>query len=296
MSPTACDIQELLALKYPARRFALRRLGLRPLPATPGNVPRLRGRGMTFDEHRSYQPGDEPRFIDWRVTARTGEMHVKLFKEEHEQPVHLILDRRSSMQFGSQRQFKSVLATQALSLLGWTAAHSRERLGGIVWDEALHDCKPRLGAPGLLPWLRHATTAQSARAPDASTSWSQLAQHTRRSLGPGAIVIIASDFRGLDQDGIRSWSEAMRAHQLILLPITDPLETSPPPQGQFPLQYGDEVVWLDFAQDGVAWRAHYAQQQTAWENLARSARALVLPLSTEHTALAQLAPHLVASP
>jgi uncharacterized protein (DUF58 family) len=296
MSPTACAIADLLALQYPARRFALRRLGLRPLPATPGSVPRLRGRGMTFDEHRSYQPGDEPRFIDWRVTARTGEMHVKLFKEEHEQPVYLILDRRSNMQFGSQRQFKSVLATQALSLLGWTAAHSRERLGGIVWDHSLHDCKPRLGAPGLLPWMRHACTAQLAQQTDAQTSWSQLAQHTRRSLGPGAIVVVASDFHGLDQDGIRSWTEAMRAHQLIVLPITDPLESQPPVRGQFPIQQGQDIVWLDFAKDGAAWRAHYAQQEQAWRALARSARALVLPLSTKDTALAQLAPHLVASP
>lgn len=296
MSPTACDIQELLTLQYPARRFALRRLGLRPLPATPGSVPRLRGRGMTFDEHRTYQPGDEPRFIDWRVTARTGDMHVKLFKEEHEQPVHLILDRRSSMQFGSRRQFKSIVATQALSLLGWTAVHSRERLGGIVWDHALHDCKPRLGAPGLLPWLRHACAPQSVDQADTATSWSQLAQHTRRSLRPGAIVVVASDFRGLDTDGIRSWSEAMRAHQLILLPVSDPLEDDPPQRGRFPLQHANGIVWLDFAKDGAAWRAHYAQQQQAWQALARAARGLVLPLSTQQTALAQLAPHLVASP
>ena len=96
------------------------------------NLSVFQGRGMEFDESRSYQPGDDARTIDWRLTARTGAMHTKLFHEERERPVQLLVDLRSGMQFGTRKQFKSVLGATIAAKLAWTAIDGGDRVGGFL--------------------------------------------------------------------------------------------------------------------------------------------------------------------
>ncbi|MBT5031007.1 MAG: DUF58 domain-containing protein, partial [Proteobacteria bacterium] len=91
---------------------------------------KFRGRGMEFEEVRQYQPGDDIRNIDWRVSARTGGTYTKLFCEERERPVHIVVDQRNSMFFGSAQRFKSVLAAEVASALAWAALAGSDRIGG----------------------------------------------------------------------------------------------------------------------------------------------------------------------
>lgn len=294
MTGAEIPLEALLQLQYPARHFALNRLGLRPLRATSGHVPRLRGRGMTFEEHRSYQPGDEPRFIDWRVSARTGQLHVKIFREEHERPVWLLLDRRSGMHFGSRLQFKSRLAAEACALLGWTAAHGRERVGGVVLDGGVHRSPVGSGVHGILPWLRTAASPPSAPQNNAEPSLQLALLHLRRTLRPGSLLVISSDFADLNADAESQLHEIARHCQLILLPTVDPLESAPPSSGRFPVRRDGSVRWIDFGQkpQRAAWCQHYARRAENLRSLAQSTRAILLPLHTSDPAVEQLAPAL----
>ena len=90
------------------------------------------GRGMEFDESRLYQAGDDVRTIDWRLMARTGRVHTKLFHEERERPVRMLVDARPSMRFGTRDSFKSVLAARAAATLAWAARDAGDRVGGIL--------------------------------------------------------------------------------------------------------------------------------------------------------------------
>ena len=120
---------------------------------------RSKGRGMEFDEVRHYQTGDDIRAIDWRVTARTGKTHTKLFREELERPVLITTDLSASMHFGSQLLFKSVQAAHLASLVAWHAKNRGDRLGGIVFNQHEHlELKPRSRKEGVLHYL-HALTA-----------------------------------------------------------------------------------------------------------------------------------------
>ena len=97
---------------------------------------RQRGRGVDFEEVRLYAPGDDIRTIDWRVTARSGDPHTKLFQEDREQPIVLMVDLRSPMWFGSKNCFKSVLASHVASVLAWAGLEAGERVGGIAMTDA----------------------------------------------------------------------------------------------------------------------------------------------------------------
>ncbi len=97
-----------------------------------GYLSPFRGRGLEFDEVRAWEQGDDPRTMDWRVTARTGTPHVKIYREERERPVILLADLGPSMRFGTRRALKSVACAEAAALIAWAAADNGDRVGGIV--------------------------------------------------------------------------------------------------------------------------------------------------------------------
>ena len=137
-------------------------------------VSRIRGRGMEYSESRIYLPGDDIRRIDWRVTARTGRPHTKLFHEERDRPVLFVVDLGAHMRFGTRGAFKSVVAAEAASLLAWAAAENGDRVGGLVpggglrpspasWvgDAVRSGCFERLPEPGSR--RMHGPTAADSR-------------------------------------------------------------------------------------------------------------------------------------
>lgn len=95
----------------------------------------FRGQGLEFDSVREYVPGDDIRTIDWRVTARTGAPHVKLFKEDRERHMTLCIDMNSSMRFGTRNTFKSVQAARVMALLGWQGIENHDRVGACLFGD-----------------------------------------------------------------------------------------------------------------------------------------------------------------
>ena len=124
-------VDELLALRRDALGLDLTSRYRVSSTLAGGYRSKFRGRGMDFDEVRTYQPGDDIRNIDWRVTARTGKPHTKLFKEERERPVFLLIDQSKHLFFGSRNALKSVVAARAASLLVWASINAGSRIGGI---------------------------------------------------------------------------------------------------------------------------------------------------------------------
>ncbi|MCK4834519.1 MAG: DUF58 domain-containing protein, partial [Gammaproteobacteria bacterium] len=118
----------------------------------------FKGRGMEFDESRIYQAGDDIRNMDWRVTARTGSAHTKVFCEERERPVLLWLDLSTSMMFATRKKFKSVIAAEIASLIAWSAAKNNDRLGGLIFSSDEHvELKPKRGKTAVLDFIGRCT-------------------------------------------------------------------------------------------------------------------------------------------
>jgi len=199
---------------------------------------RSKGRGMEFDEVRHYQTGDDIRAIDWRVTARTGTTHTKLFREEIERPVQIATDLSSNMLFGSQLLFKSVQAAHLAALVAWHAKGRGDRIGGIVFNQYQHtEIKPRSRQQGVLHYLHalitchqnselRTTTVNNTE--DNLLAFEQNCLRIRQISRPGSLVYMITDGHNINQEAIRHLANVSRHCELIVCLISDPLEQALP--------------------------------------------------------------------
>ena len=210
----------------------------------------FKGRGMEFDESRLYQPGDDIRSIDWRVTARTGKTHTKLFREERERPVLLWVDYRRSMFFGSRNSFKSVVAAKAAAILAWSAAQHGDRLGGLVFSETLHqELRPQRGKSATLHFIKkladHSAWDNFKQTVTDNTSGNHALNRLRRVARPGSLIFLISDFRHMDNSTQSSLAQLTRHNDVVMLFISDPLEAALPPAGYYRVSNGIDEVGID---------------------------------------------------
>ncbi len=199
---------------------------------------RSKGRGMEFDEVRHYQNGDDIRAIDWRVTARTGQTHTKLFREEIERPVLIATDLSTSMFFGSQLLFKSVQAAHVAALVAWHAKSRGDRIGGVVFNQHNHtELKPRSRQQGVLHYL-HALVkshAESAIAcndaidhTQAKIAFEQNCARLRQLAKPGSLVYLITDAFNLTDEAVRHLASVSQHCELVVCLVSDPLEQQLP--------------------------------------------------------------------
>ena len=147
-------LSELIEMRHRVREVQLFSTPSQRSPLIGLHHSKLRGRGVDFDQVRVYQAGDDVRTIDWRVTARTQEPNTKLFHEERERPIFIMVEQSCRLFFGSGQMFKSVLAAQAASLIGWAALGHNDRVGGLVFGDNEHyEIKPRRSKQSLLQLL-----------------------------------------------------------------------------------------------------------------------------------------------
>ena len=175
-----------------------------------------KGRGVEFDESRPYQPGDDLRTIDWRVTARTGKPHTKVFREERNRPVFVWLDLRRPMLFATRGAFKAVRAAEVAALVAWSAVANGDRLGGLVFSETEHhEQRPALGARAALRLFQTVCTQSfwqpPATAETLETDAERALQRLTRVARPGSLIFLVSDFRRLGPDYERYLQRARRA-------------------------------------------------------------------------------------
>lgn len=249
----------LIQLRHAAQSLPLKSAKVRALQAGQYYSP-FRGRGMEFDEVRLYQPGDDVRSLDWRVTARTGKAHTKLFREERERNVYVWVDFRSTMFFATRGVFKSVLAAQIAALLAWSAHHQRDRIGGLLFSDQLHhEFKPRGGKSGVLHLLQQLSemTLQNTGSIDnrelkntdddqnQTQAIYQALARLRRVAKPGSLIFLISDFRGLDEQCESVVTQIARHNDIVMMFLHDPLEQQLPEEGIYRIGDGQQVLPID---------------------------------------------------
>ena len=250
-SPVSVSQAGLIRLNGPARAIALDVLRINSLQ-TGAYVSHFRGRGMEFDESRPYQPGDDPRNIDWRVTARSTEAYTKLFREERERPVLVVVDLRSNMHFATQGSFKSVIASRAAALISWAAQHRGDRLGGLIFGDSTHrELKPKLGRQAALRYVHelvnHPDWKRSAEGPakDEEPPLTRAMAVLRRVARPGSLVVVISDFVGFSRAAQAYLTGVARHNEVLAVFVSDPLEHELPPPGRYRLVSNDVELAID---------------------------------------------------
>jgi len=248
-SPVSVSQAGLIRLNGPARAIALDVLRVNSLQSG-AYVSHFRGRGMEFDESRPYQPGDDPRSIDWRVTARSTTAYTKLFREERERPVLLMVDLRANMHFATRGCFKSVNASRAAALLSWAAHHRGDRLGGLIFGDTTHrELKPKLGRQAALRFVHelvdHPDWQTRERSDGGEKHLTQAMSALRRVTRPGSLIVILSDFQGLSRTAQSYLSSVARHNEVLALFLSDPIERQLPPPGRYRLVAGEEELAID---------------------------------------------------
>jgi len=239
---------------------------------------RFRGRGMDYQESRVYQPGDDIRSMDWRVTARSGHAHVKLYQEERERPVVVMIDLGPGMFFATRGAFKSVIAARAAALIGWAAIQNGDRIGALLFNGGHHEIRPLGGQRGVLRLIRELVSAtdpaQAMTDHALNTDSSHLNEallRLRRVARPGSLVFILSDFYAINEDSRRHLQDLRQHNDIVACQIVDALELEPPAAGRYAISDGVHTGLLDTrsAARRAAYTEYFASHHRAVRDLMR---------------------------
>lgn len=286
------SLRDLVRLRARSRGLELGARHLSLAAESGGYASIYRGRGLEFDEVRAYQTGDDARSIDWRVTARRGKPHTKLFREERERPVFLLVDLHSGMYFGTRVRFKSVLAAVAASLIAWSAQRAGDRVGGIVSGEnAMRLLPPRARRAGVMAMLNAIVQCQpTAAAEPVEGQLDAALERLVRMVRPGSLVFVLSDFSRLGGTAERALGSIARHCDVLLGFTQDPLEAEPPPPGRYRLGTPGAQVMLDTSVPATVarWREAFERRSDRVRQLCIRYRLHPLPLVTSDDPLLSL--------
>ncbi|MEZ9490445.1 DUF58 domain-containing protein [Vibrio breoganii] len=224
------DLKSLRLMKYKATGFDF----LPPQPVnsllTGRHVSKLRGRGLNFEEMRHYHIGDDIRTMDWKVTMRTGKPHVKIFSEERERNVYLLVDQRTNMFFGSTGKMKSVVAAEIAALIAWKVTDSTDRVGAIIYNDTVAvPIAPQRSANHVLKILNEIVIKNQQLkvgiAEDSQgNSFSKLFHQAKRLVKHDALVILITDGYGYNEQSEEQIKTLCKHNDVVLCHVTDPLE------------------------------------------------------------------------
>ncbi|KAB7762895.1 DUF58 domain-containing protein [Xanthomonas maliensis] len=252
---TRPTLAELVALRGAAHVRGQRGRGrhgiIGPVPAA------TRGRGMEYAESRDYVAGDDARHIDWRVTARTGRAHTKLFQAERERLSLIVADTAPSLYFGTRLRYKSVQAARVGAVAAWLAQRQGDRIGALRGTASEAPVPPRAGQHGVLPVL-DALTRWYAQPPIDDAGLEVALDHAARLLRPGARLTVLADARSAAGISATRWSGLALHHEVVVIVLLDPLELTPPPRA-LAFEAGGERITVDLssAAGRARWQAEF---------------------------------------
>ena len=241
----------------------------------------FKGRGMNFEDVRAYNAGDEVRFIDRNVTARTGDLHVKNFTEERELTVFLLVDVSASGAFGSVSQTKRELAAEVASLLAFSAIGNRDKVGLLLFSDAVELFLPaRKGRSHVLRLIREVLYYEPR---GRKTDIAAALEYFNRVVSRRAVVFLFSDFAAPDFS--RPLAVTGRRHDLVAVPVVDPLEEVLPDVGRLSLEDAESGVILEVNTSDRRVRANFAKavadRKQALASLLRRAGVDIITLRTD---------------
>lgn len=204
----------------------------------------FKGRGMAFSEVREYAPGDDIRTIDWNVSARMGSTYVKVFEEERELSVMLLVDVSASGNFGSQAQFKRDLITELCAVVAFSAAQNNDKIGVIFFSDKIEKfIPPKKGKSHILRIIRELLNIEPLQT---GTDISLALKYLSNIIKKKSIAFLISDFKD-NNTYVDALKIANRKHDVVALRINDKLETSIPDVGLIKLKDNEtgKLMWVD---------------------------------------------------
>lgn len=290
------DLDELVRLQFAAQGFSF-------LPRQPvhsvlygRHASRLRGRGLNFEELRAYVPGDDIRNVDWKATARSGEPTMRVYTEERDRPVWLLVNQRQSMFFGSRDRTKSVTAAEVAALTAWRVLGAGDRVGALVFDD--HDIqmiKPQrsrdqvmrvLGAIVKKNHQLNATNSQPTNPAIISKVLEQLRPHARHD----CLICMIGDGSGFDNRVQNQVTQLNEHNDLLFTMIYDPFEAELPNAGPLTVSDAKQHLMFDSGNRSLRerYQADFAKRLETLKSLSRKRAIPLLPISTDEPVAEQV--------
>ncbi len=290
------SLRELVSLQFHAKGFSF-------LPRQPvhsllagRHASRLRGRGLNFEEIRRYQPGDDIRQIDWKATIRLRKTQSRVYTEERERSVLLLVDQRITMFFGSVRDMKSVTAAHAAALASWRVLAQKDRIGALVFNDTdVAEIRPQRSRGTAMQIIHAVLEKNRALSLDAGMQanpamFNEVLRRCERLAKHDCLVCIISDGSGNDEESRHVLTRIARHNDVLFGFVHDPLETGLPDAG--PLVFGDGRQQLEVDTGSrrlrERFRETFAEQRAAGREFLLQRETPVLPLSTAEDVTAQL--------
>jgi len=236
---TQVSLAELIALRARVGRTKLAPLVSRAARSGQQSS-RLYGRGMDYAESRVYQAGDDVRRLDWRLTARSGKLHTKLFQEDREGSLLILMDTHASMRFGTRVRFKSVQAARTAACAAWYAARAGERVGVMAFGQADSLLRPMTGPRGALAVCGALAEWDGRSASDRLESLADALMRANRLQHGASRVLLISDGFSADASARQRLLDLSRRAAVSVLVVADALELALVAPGRYPLEQAGE--------------------------------------------------------
>ena len=212
----------------------------------------FKGRGIEMEEIREYTFGDDVRDIDWRVTARKKTPYTKVYAEEKDREIYVLLDLSPSMVFGTKKELKSVTASKIAALIGWMAQENRDRFGAIIYDgEKLNMFKSQQNRAHLLAVLKkicetgHKILSDIKQSKPSENGFSYPLQALSKLIKSKAAVFIISDFAKFGDSEKKALAALAKKGQIFCINIFDILETKAPKSGEYMVEENGKTLVFD---------------------------------------------------
>jgi len=290
------SVEDLVRLQHRSRGFSL--LPRQPVHSilTGRHASRLRGRGLNFEELRHYWQGDDIRTMDWLATARLRSPHVRVYSEERDRPVLLVVDQRLSMFFGSRGAMKSVVAAEVAALAAWRVTGSGDRIGAVVFDDAQAvEIRPQSRDRGALRILGAVARMNQAlsvetRAASQPGMLNEALRHADRLATHDWLVCLVTDAAGADAETVRLVTRLTAHNDVMTAFIYDPLEAELPDLGRVAVEEGGRQLAIDTGRARLRrdFAEAFSSRLEAVERFSRSRTIPVLRIRTDRDPAAQI--------
>lgn len=276
------NLDDLIRIQFTARDFSF--LPRQPVASVLSGryASRLRGRGLNFEELRRYMPGDDIRTMDWKVTARTRSPHVRVYTEEKDRAVLLIVDQRINMFFGTRVRFKSVTAAELAALGAWRAVDVGDRIGAVVFNDtdlvefrAQRSQKTVMSILGAVVKMNHALRADSQAKPNPDMLNHAL-ERTLRHAPHDALIVLITDFFGANERTEQLTAQLAAHNDALGLLVYDPTRLQPAAQ-RWTVSNGSQQMEVNFADNKLRGKL-VDDYQAEQELITRQLRRLSAPL------------------
>jgi len=289
------SLDDLIRIQFKARDFSF--LPQQPVSSVLSGryASRLRGRGLNFEEIRRYLPGDDIRTMDWKVTARTRSPHVRVYTEEKDRAVLLIVDQRINMFFGTRDKLKSVTTAELAALSAWRAVDVGDRVGAVIFnDSELIDIRPQrsqktvMSILGNVVRMNHALCADTNVEPNAG-KLNRALEKALQLVPHDALVVMISDFFGVDEQTERLTARLAEHNDVLALLVHDPIRLQPASQ-PITVSDGSLQMEIDFADQRVREKlaADYREEQEHITHFLNRLAAPLLMVSNEGDVVEQV--------